>query len=218
MQEVWLLYEIKNYFNKSKVSDWKMVMTEQYTPTINKEKLASGIFVYKDVIPSYEQLVPYIEQVTASGMILWERKEIGGNAVDTMTFEYPTELKDSNDISVLFDERMSLVLGGFLGFVESDYLIFYKVIDELAHDKMVLMKYGEGSEFKLSNNQDGGKMAVMYYLNDDYEGGSIHFPEYDLTYQPKANEALIFPAESGYEYSIEKITNGTKYSVLSYLR
>ena len=193
-------------------------MTEQYIPTINKTQLAPGVFVYKDVIPSYEQLVPYVEQVASSGMIPWERKEIGGNAVDTMSFDYPTEFKDPNDLAILFDERMSLVLGGYLGFVENDFVISNEITIKLVHDTMVLMKYGSDANFPLSRNQDGGQIAVMYYLNDDYQGGSIHFPELDITYKPKANEVLIFPAASGFEYTIEKVTDGTKYSILSYLR
>jgi len=200
------------------MSDGKMVMTEQYTPTINKTELAPGIFVYRDVVPAYEQIIPYVEQVTAAGMVLWENKEIGGNSVDTMSFDYPTEFKDPNDHAILFDERMSLVLGGYLGFIENDFVVSNEITTKLAHDKMVLMKYGVDAEFALSANQDGGEIAVMYYLNDDYQGGSIHFPELGVTYEPKANEALVFPSASGFEYTIEKITSGTKYSLLSYLR
>jgi hypothetical protein len=195
-----------------------MVMTEQYTPTINKTELAAGIVVYKDVVPSYEQIIPYVDQVTAAGMVLWQNKEIGGNSVDTMSFEYPTEFKDPNDHAILFDERMSLVLGGYLGFIENDFVVSNEITTKLAHDKMVLMRYGVDAEFALSENQDGGQVAVMYYLNDDYQGGSIHFPELGVTYEPKANEALIFTSASGFEYTIEKMTEGTKYSLLSYLR
>lgn len=215
---MWLLYESKKYAFRSAMSDWKMVMTQQYAPTINKTELAPGVVVYNEVIPSYEQLVPYIEQVTASGMILWEKKEIGGNAVDTMTFEYPTELKDPNDISVLFDERMSLVLGGFIGFAESDFISSRGLKNNFKHDRMMLMKYGEGAEFPISGKDNGDHISVMYYLNDDYQGGAIHFPNLGVTYQPKANDALIFPAADGFEYTIEKMTDGVKYSVLSYLR
>lgn len=192
-------------------------MTEQYTPTINKTELAPGLVLYKDVIPSYEQLVPYIEQVTASGMVLWETKEISGNSVETMVFDYPQELKDPNDHAILFDERMSLVLGGFFGFIESDYIQENNPGRQLLHDQMMLMSYGAGAEFPLSKD-NAGHLSIMYYLNDDYEGGTIEFPNLGITYEPKANEAIIFPAADGFEYTIEKMIHGTKYSVLTYLR
>lgn len=193
-------------------------MTQQTMVQVNKRELADGVFVYSDVIPGYEQLIPYIEQVTATGMIIWDKAELSGESVDTMTFDYPLELKDPNDQSILFDERMSLVLGGFLGFAEVDYIENSKSSKQYKHDKLVLMKYSEGSEFPVSGKEDGGHLNIMYYLNDDYEGGAIEFTNLGITYQPKANEVLIFPAQKGFEYTVSKLTSGTKYAVISYLR
>jgi hypothetical protein len=199
------------------MSDWKMVM-EQTTMQVKKTDLAPKVSVYSDVIMGHEQLIPYIEQVTGTGMILWEKAELSGNSVDTMLFDYPQQLKDPNDQSILFDERMSLVLGGFLGFPEVDYVQENESSRSFVHDKFLLMKYGEGAEFPISGKDDGGYLNVMYYLNDDYEGGAIEFPNLGITYQPRANEVLIFPASKGFEYTVAKMTSGTKYSVVTYLR
>jgi hypothetical protein len=198
------------------MSDWKMVM-EQTTMQLNKTELAPGLFLYSDVIPGYDQIIPYIEQVTASGMVLWEDTEVGGNSVETMTFDYPLQLKDPNEPSILFDERMSLVLCSFLGLPENDYVQSNNIIKSVQHDKFTLMKYGEGTEFPISGKGSGDYLVVMYYLNDDYAGGNIEFPNLGVSYQPKANEALIFPASKGFEYAVEKMISGVKYSVISYL-
>ena len=40
-------------------------------------------------------------------------------------------------------------------------------------------------------------LSLVGALNDDYEGGEIEFPRFNLKYKPKANELLLFP--SGYE-------------------
>lgn len=218
MSQMRLLYETKKYAKKSGMSDGKMVMTQQTTMQVNKTELAPKVFVYSDVIPGSEQLVPYIEQVTGVGMALWDKQELSGNIVDTMLFDYPQELKDPNDQSILFDERMSLVLGGFIGFAESDYVYHNNPTRSFLHDKLLLMKYGEGAEFPISGKEDGDHLNVMYYLNDDYEGGAIEFTNLGITYQPKANEVLIFPASKGFEYTVANLTSGTKYAVISYLR
>ena len=151
-------------------------------------------------------------------MVLWESKEIGGNSVDTMMFDYPTAFKDPNDHSILFDERMSLVLAGFLGFVENDYVDSGKFNKKFEHDQLMLMKYSNSSRFPLSTKESGDHIMIMYYLNDDYEGGAIEFPGLDISYKPKANEALIFPGTDGFEYTVAEVTSGTKYAVISYLR
>lgn len=190
---------------------------EQYTPTIDKEELAPGLVVYRNVIPGYEQLIPYIEQVVMSGGAGWDTTEISGNQVDTMYFQYPSEFKDPNDFSVSFAERIALVSAGFLGFAEKDYIDSNSLPQNL-HDQIGLLRYSKGTFFPLSSSEDSKAVIVMYFLNDDYSGSALEFPNLDVTYQPKANEALILPSADGYQYSISELTDGTKYSIITYIR
>lgn len=191
-------------------------VSEQYNPTINKEELAPGIVVYKDVIPGHHQLIPYIEQIVSAGMASWDTVEILGNRVKAMSFPYPAEFKDPNDFSVSFEERISLVAAGFLGFIEKDF-INTKSLPHKAHDQFALIKYGEGIAFP-QNELNDNSIIVMYFLNDDYSGSALEFSNLGITYQPKANEALIVPSGEGFEYSISELTEGTKYAIITYLR
>lgn len=198
--------------------DWKVVnMSEQYMPVINKEEIAPGVVVYKDVIPGYHQLIPYIEQIVGAGMANWVPVNIAGNEIDVMSFPYPKEFKDPNDFSVSFEERVSLVLAGFLGFVEQNY-VNENDLPQKFHDKLGLMKYGVGTSFPLNSPINDASIIIMYFLNDDYSGSTFEFPNLGITYQPKANEAMIMPSAEGYEYSLSEITEGTKYAVISFLR
>lgn len=190
---------------------------EQYTPTIEKENLESLLFLYKNVIPGHHQLIPYIEQVVEGGMASWDTVEILGNQVKTMSFPYPQEFKDPNDFSVTFEERISLVTAGFLGFVEKDFVDNNRLPD-LQHDQIGLMKYETGTSFSLNSPTGNDSIAVIYFLNDDYEGGILNFENLGVTYQPKANEALILPLSEAYQYSISEVTSGTKYAIITYLR
>ncbi len=209
----------KERIRKAKNLEGKeMSNTEQaYTPKIEKEDLAPGLTVYKNIIPGYEQLIPYIEQVTYSGMAEWSVDTIAGNYVQTMSFPYPQEFKDPNDFSITFQERVALVTAGFLGFAEKDY-VDSNALPQKFHDQIGLMRYSVGASFPISENEDKNAITVMYFLNDDYSEGALEFPELNVTYKPKANEALIFPSGSGYEYSISKIDEGTKYAVITYIR
>jgi hypothetical protein len=190
------------------MSDWKMVM--QNMIQISKRDLAPGLAVYSDVIPGYDQIISYTEMIAGTGMAAWEKSEIGGNSIDTILFEYPEEFKDPNDQAIMYHERMSIVFGSFLGFPDSDYI--------QSNERMMLMKYSDNAEFPLSGSDEDDSISVMYYLNDDYEGGVVTFPNLGVSYTPKANEALVFSASKGFEYTVEKVTSGTKYAVLTYLR
>lgn len=192
-------------------------MSEQYTPTINKEELASGVVVYKDVIPGYHQLIPYVEQVVGAGMATWMSEVAYENFVNTMTFFYPVEFTDPNDFSVTFEERLSLVLGGFLGFVETDYMQTNNLPKIFAHTEFKLTKYDKGVSFPVTKYENTRMIVVLYFLNDDYSGSTFEFTELGITYQPKANEALIFPSADVFKYSISELTEGTKYVVSSSL-
>ena len=191
-------------------------VSEQYTPTISKEELAPGVVVYKDVIPGHHQLIPYIEQIVDAGMASWNTVEILGNQVNAMSFPYPAEFKDPNDFSVSFEERISLVTAGFLGFIEQDFINSNSLPHKL-HDQIALIKYVAGTAFP-QNEQNDNSVIVMYFLNDDYSGSTLEFSNLGVTYQPKANEALILPSGQGFEYSISELTEGTKYAIITYIR
>lgn len=192
---------------------------EQYQVNIQKEELAPGVVVYKDVIPGHHQLIPYIEQMIDGGMAFWITTEISGNQVKTMSFPYPQQFKDPNDFSVTFEERISLVTAGFLGFVETDYLSSNSLNRSLyLHDQIGLMKYEAGTAFPLNDIPTANSVIIMYFLNDDYSGSTLEFSNLGVTYQPKENEALVFLAKEGLEYSLSELTEGTKYAIITYLR
>jgi hypothetical protein len=63
-----------------------------------------------------------------------------------------------------------------------------------------LIRWQNGSE--LAAHADGSSDApewpiinigCLIYLNDEYEGGEIKFNDYDLVYQPKIGDLVIFP-------------------------
>jgi hypothetical protein len=54
-------------------------------------------------------------------------------------------------------------------------------------------------------------ISIVVYLNDDYEGGNICFPEQQLDIKPKAGSMIIFPSYPPYYHDPKPVTNGTKY-------
>lgn len=80
------------------------------------------------------------------------------------------------------------------------------------------VKYeGEGEHFNI--HADHGPayvttVSVVAYLNDDYEGGEIYFPRFDLTIKPKAGDIVVFPSTYIYEHASLPMKVGTKYSVV----
>jgi len=60
-------------------------------------------------------------------------------------------------------------------------------------------------------------ISGVFYLNDDYEGGEINFPNQDISIKPEAGSLLIFPSERPFFHHPTKIVNGNKYMIPLFL-
>jgi hypothetical protein len=80
------------------------------------------------------------------------------------------------------------------------------------------VKYdGPGTHFKI--HADHGPayvttVSVVAYINDDYEGGEIYFPRFDLTIKPQAGDVIVFPSTYVYEHASQDMISGTKYAIV----
>ena len=61
-------------------------------------------------------------------------------------------------------------------------------------------------------SSEGNHIASVYYINDDYTGGEIDFPDHNLKIKPKANSLIIFPGNENYLHAVHKIVNNDRYS------
>ena len=54
------------------------------------------------------------------------------------------------------------------------------------------------------------KWASVIYLNDDYEGGEIYFPDIGLSHKPAAGTLLCF--EGSLRHGVRAVTRGLRYT------
>lgn len=57
-------------------------------------------------------------------------------------------------------------------------------------------------------------VSAVAYLNDDYVGGELTFPRFNLTIKPEPGDLVVFPSTFIYEHQSEPIVDGTKYSIV----
>ena len=56
-------------------------------------------------------------------------------------------------------------------------------------------------------------VSSIYYINDDYLGGEIHFPNQSIQIKPQKNTLVIFPGDVFYTHGVTEVTKGTRYTV-----
>jgi len=52
----------------------------------------------------------------------------------------------------------------------------------------------------------------VIYLNDDYEGGEIYFPDQKIDFKPKAGTVVFFPSNNMFIHGVKEITKGERYT------
>ncbi len=198
---------------------------------IKKRTLAPGIVVYSDVIENYKELIPQIETGISKNLELWSPalSIIDGDTVHEKmvrdTDSFYIDYKDSivtSSIHEYYEFKTNLSNIFLTGFkdLELDYKTEHNIGTEW-HDYYGVLKYGPGQKV-IDHIDDSQKhhrrISTVYYLNDDYTGGEVLFPRFDITYKPVANELLMFPSTYVYNHSVVPVVEGTRYSVVSWLR
>jgi hypothetical protein len=60
------------------------------------------------------------------------------------------------------------------------------------------------------------KYVAVLYLNGDYEGGELYFPEHNLEIKPNAFSIYIFPGGIENIHGVKEISEGTRFTMLSF--
>lgn len=198
---------------------------------MNKNEIAPGILVYKEVIPNYKDLVSDIEDAVGMGAVKWNPAYVKSDSDsqldttkrDTMTigisYSENSEL-DFSSPTAIFNSSLSKLFYDSFSPLEQDYKNTFGIYTTW-HDSYGILKYGIGQKF--TNHIDDHpdfhrRVSFVYYANDDYVGGEINFPRFGISYKPSENEMLIFPSTYVYNHSVNEVTDGTRYAVVSWAK
>lgn len=87
------------------------------------------------------------------------------------------------------------------------------------------LKYSKGAEYRghvdhaPSNNR---VFSIVAFVNDNFEGGELNFPLFDVSVKPKAGSAVCFPSNFPYFHYAKPVgatnSNDTKYSLVTWFR
>jgi hypothetical protein len=193
------------------------------------KELAPGIVVASDIGEGMNY-IKNVENLVSSGALSWvphNKKKIkedeNKKAMDTMYIRnvrrWGLEGEEPTPKELAHEHIFNRFDRDFVHVIEP-YIHQYKVPVSQREDYEIL-KYGEGNFF-IDHVDDGlymtRKVSLVYYFNDDYEGGEIHFPRFNVTIKPKEAQLLLFPASYIYNHNVTEVTRGTRYSMVNWLK
>jgi hypothetical protein len=62
-------------------------------------------------------------------------------------------------------------------------------------------------------NDPSIELGIVYYVNDNYQGGELFYPKLNIEYKPKAGDLIIHPGSFKYMHGVRDVTEGTRYSM-----
>lgn len=195
---------------------------------ITVQDLGSGIYVYSNVLPRDLNIQERLEDAlaNANGRYAWQQAYVGYQQLmpdyrDCVDFKYKkSDLHDDGTeeykkLAAIWDDCYSRQKEAV-----DDYCAKFGIHNLRYWEAFNFIKYNKGQHFQYHHDHGFSyncTVSLVAYLNDDYEGGGLHFSQQNIMYTPKAGDVVIFPSTYMYPHRAMPVENGTKYSLVTML-
>lgn len=115
----------------------------------------------------------------------------------------------------LHNQMNFLLLATTIPYVEK-----YEIGEFLYHEPYQALKYRPGELYKAhydGGTESGRAISAVIYLNDDYEGGEIEFPNFKVKLKPEKGMLILFPSNFAYRHIAHPVISGTKYCFVTWI-
>lgn len=77
--------------------------------------------------------------------------------------------------------------------------------------------HSDNSDFDGNPNAfEINKYVSLIYLNDDYEGGEIYFPDHNIEIKPKKGMVICFPGGVENIHGVKEVTAGERHTMMAF--
>ena len=154
-------------------------------------KLTDDILLFTDLFQDLDQIFSHLGK---SKWKLWGRNNNDPNyRIGELTY-----IKNNSYISEQINSVTQLCLDQYMDKLNIDKTLYYHDAGEIYIRKWDFPMKGMSAHRDYAYDGKGNTRPVEYtlcgYLNEDYEGGLIEFPEYSLSLKPPAGSAIVFAA------------------------
>lgn len=187
--------------------------------------IAGCIEVYENIWPEPYQTIEVLETLTNNKDtgIFWERAPTIGNGVfqdhrtnKMLSLSHLCDVTNNQILQNIHNQFYTTLLS-----TSNSYAKRFGINEPLFHEGYSVLKYSSGEEYRA--HYDGGtgigrSISALCYLNDDYEGGELEFPNFRVSIKPQAGMVILFPSNFAYTHIARPIVSGTKYALVTWIR
>ena len=156
-----------------------------------------NIHIIKNVLPKeeHEKLLNFAKNISE-----WEKEPWG-------VYKFLSTQMPNNIIETL-SKIFQIAYENFITLYDVD-------VSYQKNNRFNIVKFEEGYSMHLhvdTLDVSSLHLASVYYINDDYSGGEINFPDHHLTIKPDANSLLLFPGNENYWHETLEVTGSNRYT------
>lgn len=122
------------------------------------------------------------------------------------------------------DERIGIVIEGLVARLKPIIEDFFKVKVQPTGQTIVKWLPGQfqkphadkelhdGVDAGLPNDFPNYDIASLFYINDDYNGGELYFPNQKIQFKPKKGAAYFFPGDMNYIHGVTEVQDSLRFT------
>jgi hypothetical protein len=180
------------------------------------------IFYYTDVVTRPDLLINFIEELdlvkeSHTSISPWSEWSASNNhEVLYGKTKFVNAPLEGNDL--MLNRKVLYVINSLKSaalYCATNYALNLRINDIKIENSFRISKYNEGTSMgphtDAYDEEDALAYSILVYLNDDYEGGEIFFPNQNILLKPQAGSLIIFPSCEPYVHQVKEITKGTRY-------
>lgn len=221
----------ENANDDSIVSNHNVVNKNKEIRTARQSITPSGYFGSSaSMIQEIQNFLTEEEQIFlldfAKNNKMWDVTESHYNENGTIIYDHrPWENRVATlDTLTKANPEVVLVLRRIIGRLKPIIENFYNVEAMPTHPAIVRWPKGtyqfphadkelhEGPDAGTENDFPWYDLGTIFYLNDDYKGGELHFPKQNIAFKPKARAAYFFPGDLNYIHGVNIVEEGCRYT------
>lgn len=180
-------------------------------------------------LKDYIIVIPDVVSLELCDMVLSEYKQcddwvsaIVGKGLDanirncqTIGISFSNIIEKNKEVRQKIDQDLFNCASNAIKTYNSNYT-HSKIEQDSGYD---LLKYEAGQFYTTHTDSFKDRpraVSCSFALNDDYEGGEFAFFDRRLVYNLKKGSCIMFPSNFMYPHEIMPVTNGTRYSIVTW--
>ncbi len=172
-------------------------------------------FIEKEDLYKLQNFLPTINEWMDSGENKYDE-----NGTCIYDASYWANRQCSGEILLKINPEIYYLIDKYIKKMKLAMQEYYKV--ELSERPPVVIKWNPGTEQQPHADKqlnDGSPnpfpdydINSLFYYNDNFTGGELYYPEFDLEIKPKPGLAVAHPGDIYYLHGVKKIISGHRYT------